>query len=327
MPVTLERARGNLVEGPTLGVFDPQGEHKPGMGLQTLTDHPFLKKLVYDPASEAAGFNIPRVCFGTNAKEEQNNPLKIQAATIAVNLASAFVWVRNHGVLRDLTGVSLGLYAAVGFSGAVDGDASEIVYKTVSIAQRRSEIIDKVRKDMGQDYAMAAILGKNDDYIDDLTLNTNTHKAVDWGPFENRHGYTISGVKENIDYALEYAKGNRLIAKDLGVNMAGHSPYQEETVEQIREELKLYVTRDPSIRIYTNAPLADGSWVMKTKEDIIEHVPEQMKNTVQFRGLMEHIATLGIENVVQFGPDLSYRLARRFSENIGTNVLQVAASS
>src|SRR5918992_3138591 len=213
--------------------FPGQGSQDVGMG-RAFAEQFAEARAVYEEASEAAGFDVARLCFEGPIEDLTRTELQ-QPALVATSLACLRA-VESTGARPDyVIGHSVGEYSALAAAGAVSTrEAVELVTKRgVAMAQAAQEYPG----------AMAAVLGLPDDVIEELCAEID---GV-WPANYNCPGQVVvSGADASVDRLLETAssRGARKTVK-LRVSGAFHSPLVAKAADRLRPVLERVRWRNP----------------------------------------------------------------------------------
>jgi [acyl-carrier-protein] S-malonyltransferase len=139
-------AKARYDEDSVAALFDGQGIFQPGMG-KTAFDNYAAAREVFKDASDAAGIDMRRICFG-DLISFQDDTRFIQPAIATVDLAEYAAWREREERDADVvTGLSMGMYPAMGAAGVFESFG-----QTIDIVAKRARIMHEIaKKQAGQD--------------------------------------------------------------------------------------------------------------------------------------------------------------------------------
>ncbi|MBW3592159.1 MAG: ACP S-malonyltransferase, partial [Actinobacteria bacterium] len=214
--------------------FPGQGSQEVGMGRAFAEAFPEARA-VYDEASEAASFDVARVCFEGPMEELTRTEVQ-QPALVATELACLRALETIGLEASYVVGHSLGEYAALAAAGATDdGEA-------VRLVRLRGEATAAAARE--RPGAMAAILGLDDRVVEELCAAIGTV----WPANYNCPGQiVVSGESAGVDALIEAAgeRGARRTVK-LPISGAFHSPLVEGAADRLRPAVAAIEWREPS---------------------------------------------------------------------------------
>lgn len=270
-------------------MFPGQGSQYVGMGKAFYEQIPEAKK-VFDTASEAAGLDIPALCF------EENDRLNIteytQIAMLATE-AAIYAALCEKGITADVTaGLSLGEYVALIASGAMDRkDAFAVVRKRGIYMQEAYPVGG----------AMSAVLGMDADKIARICEETaqSTGQVVSVANYNCPGQIVITGEKEGVTIA-----GNRLKEEGarrvvpLKVSGPFHSALLQGAGQKLGEALKDVEIHEIKIPYLTNVT-AD---YVKNTEEVKDYLVRQVSSPVKWQQTIERLIADGADEFVEIGP-------------------------
>lgn len=282
---------------------------------QTVYERYSAAREVYAAASDSIGVDMARVCFGDLVYLQKDTRIA-QPAIATVALAEYRSWCDENDRKADLlTGLSKGLYTAVGASGAVEGESlSEKDANTIGLIGKRAVIMHRVAQD--NPGSMTAVLG-----LIRTELANHIPAGVKVAVSRGEQHFVLTGPKakiRNFQKKMSGIVGERKSRK-LPIDMAAHHPYQAATIEPLRNELTQTITNYPDIPILGNSP--DPGY-LENPEQIIEHLLSQMVEEAQWDWTVKQLAHAGISQVIQFGPDKKRGLMRDASKSINVRTIK-----
>jgi [acyl-carrier-protein] S-malonyltransferase len=262
--------------------FPGQGSQDVGMGRAFAEALPEARE-AYDEASEAAGFDVAKVCFVGPIEELTRTEVQ-QPALVATSVACLRA-VETLGLEPDFViGHSVGEYSALVAAKAVSGsDAAGLV------CARGEAMAEAARANPG---AMAAVLGLADEVVEELCSKIENV----WPANYNCPGQVVvSGENGAVDRLIEEAekRGARKTVK-LRVSGAFHSPLVERAAERLRPALECVRFSDPRPPFMStvSARLEDAQRLAAL---LVEQVTGPVCFTQAVRGLVKEGADLFVE--------------------------------
>jgi [acyl-carrier-protein] S-malonyltransferase len=265
--------------------FPGQGSHEVGMGREIAARFSEAR-LVYDEASEAAGFDVARVCFEGSLEELTDTEVQ-QPAIVATSVACLRA-VETLGFTPDyVLGHSVGEYSALAACGALS--AREAVGL---VSERGRAMAEAARAHPG---SMAAVLGLDDEIVEHLCSRIDNV----WPANYNCPGQiVVSGENAAIDRLIEAANlaGARRAIK-LRVSGAFHSPLVQRAAERLRPAVERIVWRDP-----TPPFMSTVTAKLESAQRLGWILVEQVTGPVKFTQAVRALVKDGVDTFVEIGP-------------------------
>jgi [acyl-carrier-protein] S-malonyltransferase len=265
--------------------FPGQGSQDVGMGRAFAEQFPEARA-VYDEASEAAGFDVARLCFEGPIEDLTRTELQ-QPALVATSLACLRA-VESTGAKPDyVIGHSVGEYSALAAAGAVSSrEAIELVTKRgVAMAEAANEFPG----------AMAAVLGLPDGVVEELCAEIESV----WPANYNCPGQVVvSGAGPAVDKLIEVAaaRGARKTVK-LRVSGAFHSPLVARAADKLRPVLERVGWHDPAPPFMSTV-----SARIENAQRLAGLLVEQVTGPVKFTQAVGALMRDGVGVFVEIGP-------------------------
>lgn len=263
-------------------VFAGQGAQRPGMGRELFDGFESVRRLFR--AAEEIRPGTMEQCF-SGAADELMRTANAQPCLFLADLAAACA-LTESGVRFDCTaGFSLGEWAALAFSGAVD-DAS--AFRAVC---RRAELMQEEAEKT--DGCMDAVLGLDARTAEALCADAGGAYPVNF----NCPGQTVvAGLRSAVSSVEEKvkARGGRTVR--LKVSGAFHSPFMDGAAERFQAYLDGMEIREPAVPVYANKtalPYADDRRRMPAR---------QINSPVRWQETLENMSKDGVETFIEAGP-------------------------
>jgi [acyl-carrier-protein] S-malonyltransferase len=265
--------------------FPGQGSQDVGMGRAMAEEFPEAQS-VFDEASEAAGFDVARLCFEGPIEELTRTELQ-QPALVTTSLACLRA-VETLGVRPDfVVGHSVGEYSALAAAGALsDRDA-------IVLVSERGRVTAEAAKE--QPGAMAAVLGLEDAVVEELCAGIDNV----WPANYNCPGQiVVSGENTAVDRLLEdaAARGARKTVK-LRVSGAFHSPLVGSAADRLRPALEVVRFQEPSTPFMSTVTAQ-----IESAERFVDLLVQQLTGPVKFTQSVRELIQQGVGMFVEIGP-------------------------
>lgn len=271
-------------------VFPGQGSQKTGMLAELALEHSSILD-TFAEASQALDQDLWQIV--------QDNPEGLldqthitQPALLTASVAIWRVWQQRQGPLPEmLAGHSLGEYSALVCAGVIDlADAVRLVY------QRGLYMQEAVPAGTG---AMAAIIGMDDQKIEDICRSVAGDGVVSAANFNSPGQTVIAGDKAAVEramVALKEAGAKR--ALPLNVSVPSHCALMKPAADKLAEQLAAVEFRKPSIPVVQNI----NGRAARDSGDMRENLLKQLYMPVQWVDTIYCMRDFGIGKVVECGP-------------------------
>lgn len=264
-------------------VFPGQGSHFVGMGKDLYKKNKKAKDL-FEYANEILGFRITDIMFYGNENKLKNTNIN----QLAIYIYSVIKLQTLINFYPDMTaGHSLGEFSALFTAGVIN-------FKNgIKLVSQRASIMNKICK--SNPSSMVAILGLNDDLIQDVCKKTNVFISN-----YNCPGQTIiSGNIKELKIACKILKniGAKKIIT-LPVSGGFHSPIMNSGINNLKNFIEKINLKIPKIYIYQNLTSNKTFEIEKIKKNIIY----QLIYPVNWIKLIEKMIKDGASKFFEIGP-------------------------
>lgn len=261
------------------------------MGKNIYDAAPSAYEEIFTVGSETLGFDIKKTMFEGTAEELAVTSVS-QPAIFTMSLICAKKFELDGGSFEAVAGHSLGEYAGLVLSGAVDMKTGYTLIK------HRAACMDKAAKKNGG--KMAAILGLAPETIEEACREiSDSGDYVIPVNYNSKAQTVIAGSDSGIEKASELLKGKgakRIVP--LAVAAAFHSEYMKEAGIEFKELIKDIKIATPAKAFYSNVTggrLTDFS-------DIHDILSRHIFSPVRFTSELAAMQSDGITDFVECGP-------------------------
>lgn len=266
-------------------IFPGQGSQYVGMGRDFYEKEEVARR-VYEEASQMTGLDLAHICFTEN--EQLNQTMYTQIAMFTTELAMLRTLQSKGFSAETYAGLSLGEYAAVVASGAMEQMDS------YNIVRNRGRYMQEAYPTGG---GMTAVLGAEQALVESVCAETAGVVCV--ANYNCPGQIVISGEKEAVDAAAaELTK--RGVKRCLPLKVSGpfHSPLLAGAGELLRGDLEQLKLQDPD-PVYLSNVTAD---VVSKKEEITDLLARQVSSSVRWQQCVERMLADGVTKFVEIGP-------------------------
>ena len=272
-------------------LFSGQGSQYSGMGKKLYDEAPSAYEDIFAVGSDILGFDLKKTMFEGTPEDLAVTSVS-QPAIFTMSLICAKKFELGGGTFDAVAGHSLGEYAGLVLSGAVDMSTGYTLIK------HRAACMDKAAKKNGG--KMAAVIG-----LDAAAIEEACKEIADGGDYVVPVNYNtpvqtvIAGSEAGVAKAAELlkAKGAKRTVP-LAVAAAFHSEYMKEAGLEFKELIKDIKIGAPAKAFYSNVTggkLTDFS-------EIHDLMSRHIFSSVRFVYELEAMKADGIDRFVECGP-------------------------
>ena len=271
-------------------LFPGQGAQIVGMGKDIYDEYEEARE-IYDRASKISGIDVSKLCF-EGPEDELNKTENTQIAILVTSLAILEV-LKNNGIDAQIsTGLSLGEYGALIYSGILSFEDG------ISLIKKRGYYMGNYIPD--EKYLMAAVIG-----LDSKKIEEVCDKIREDGKFVVPANYNcsvqtaISGEEKAVEEAMEKLKeagAKRVIP--LKTSGPFHTVKLEKAKEAYEKELENVKFNSGNVKVIKNI---DGTFY-NDDDNVKEILANHIISPVRFDKAMKLMENEGVEEYVEIGP-------------------------
>jgi [acyl-carrier-protein] S-malonyltransferase len=276
-------------------VFPGQGSQFAGM-VDPWMDHPAGREALHD-ASDVLGWDVVERSRDPEALARTE---VVQPAVFACDLAAYAVMQAEGIAVSVAAGHSLGEYAALVASGAVDLEPG-----LSALAARADAMGEASRTNPG---AMTALLGLSPEEAHEVCAVAGRGDVLAVANENSQRQTVLSGSISAVEKAEELARTRGAKAVRLNVAGAFHSPLMEPALPAVRQAISKVDFREPSFLIVPNVTGRPTQRPMELRDLLSRH----LVSPVKWDATLKAIGSLGVTHVIEAGPgDVLTKLAKR----------------
>jgi len=272
----------------TAFLFPGQASQKVGMG-KDLFESSKLAKKYFNTANEIMGFDFSKIIF-EGPKNELKKTVYTQPAIYLVSVILGKLLIQKGILPVCCAGHSLGEYSAFTIANAFDFQSG---FKLVKLRAESMQLASEKR-----DGTMAAVLGLNDDKINEICNNYD--KGIVVVANYNCNGQAVISGDVNsiksISKPLKDAGAIKVI--ELNVGGAFHSPLMSPAKKALSDKLKDTLIKDTLFPVYVNF----SSMPVMKSTDILNSLINQLDNPVYWHTSIRKMKNENIDTVIEVGP-------------------------
>ena len=271
-------------------LFPGQGAQIVGMGKDIYEKYGIARK-IYDEASRISGIDIKTLCF-EGPEEELNKTENTQIAILTTSLAILEV-LKSKNINADMaTGLSLGEYGALIYSGIISFEDGIKLIK-----QRGYYMANLLPK---EEYSMAAVIGLDSKKIEEVCEKMRENgKFVVIANYNCSIQTVISGENSAIDEAIEKLGeiGAKRVVK-LKTSGPFHTIKLEKAKQEYKKELEKIEFNKGKVKVIKNI---DGTFYNEN-DNICEILANHIISPVRFDKTIELMNKEKVDEYIEIGP-------------------------
>ena len=289
-------------------LFPGQGAQSIGMGKDLYDEYEEIRD-IYNQINKLTGIDIAKISF-YGSEEELNKTQNTQLAILAMSLGIIEVLNNKKINAEMVTGLSLGEYSALEYSGVISQT------DVINIVKKRGEYMQELVP--SGDWNMAAIIGLENDKVEE-TISDVKSGFVAIANYNCDGQIVISGEKDAIEEAAKIAK-EKGARKVIVLKTAGpfHTMKLKLASEKLSKDLKAIDFKSFDVSVVKNI---DGE-IYKDSDNIGEILEKHIISPVKFDKCLEKMKENGIDTLIEIGPGkvLSGFAKRTFD---GANIMNI----
>ena len=272
-------------------IFPGQGSQYLNMSMDFNENFDVAKK-VFQQIEDSTQINIRKI-ITENLLDNLNKTIYTQISIFSASMAIYQSLLSEFGIEiikpNILLGHSLGEYSAL-----VAGNFINITDASILIKKRGELMHSSVKPNVS---GMAAIIGKNADFIDGV-INKNNLKVVianDNSPMQ----VVVSGLIEDINSSEQVFSENGVKRYvKLNVSAAFHSNFMNEAQSKLIYEIDKINFKNSNLPIISNY----DSTINSTKDSIKNALKKQMANRVRWTDSIKKLEETDTSQIIEIGP-------------------------
>lgn len=271
-------------------LFPGQGAQIVGMGKDIYEKYEIARK-IYDEASKISGIDIKTLCF-EGPEEELNKTKNTQIAILTTSLAILEVLKSKNINAEIATGLSLGEYGALIYSGIISFEDGIKLIK-----QRGYYMANLLPK---EEYSMAAVIGLDSKKIEEVCEKMRENgKFVVIANYNCSIQTVISGESSAIDEAIEKLGeiGAKRVVK-LKTSGPFHTIKLEKAKQEYKKELEKIEFNKGKVKVIKNI---DGTFYNEN-DNICEILANHIISPVRFDKTIELMNKEKVDEYIEIGP-------------------------
>lgn len=271
-------------------LFPGQGAQIVGMGKDIYEKYEIARK-IYDEASKISGIDIKTLCF-EGPEEELNKTENTQIAILTTSLATLEVLKSKNINAEIATGLSLGEYGALIYSGIISFEDGIKLIK-----QRGYYMANLLPK---EEYSMAAVIGLDSKKIEEVCEKMRENgKFVVIANYNCSIQTVISGESSAIDGAIEKLGeiGAKRVVK-LKTSGPFHTIKLEKAKQEYKKELEKIEFNKGKVKVIKNI---DGTFYNEN-DNICEILANHIISPVRFDKTIELMNKEKVDEYIEIGP-------------------------
>ena len=271
-------------------LFPGQGAQIVGMGKDIYEKYEIARK-IYDEASRISEIDIKTLCF-EGPEEELNKTENTQIAILTTSLAILEVLKSKNINAEIATGLSLGEYGALIYSGIISFEDGIKLIK-----QRGYYMANLLPK---EEYSMAAVIGLDSKKIEEVCEKIRENgKFVVIANYNCSIQTVISGESSAIDEAIEKLGeiGAKRVVK-LKTSGPFHTIKLEKAKQEYKKELEKIEFNKGKVKVIKNI---DGTFYNEN-DNICEILADHIISPVRFDKTIELMNKEKVDEYIEIGP-------------------------
>lgn len=289
-------------------VFPGQGSQSVGMAIELAEIYPQIRD-IFTEASEALGEDLWAIC---QDEERLNQTQYTQPALLAISIAIWRILKEQLDALNltvcYLAGHSLGEYSALCAAGVIDFE------EAIKLVHKRGQFMQQAVA--GIDTAMAAVLGLDDNRVENLCEQATEHvegAVVNAANFNSPGQVVVSGNALGVAAVIEAVQNMGKKAIPLKVSVPSHCALMQPASQALNQALLTIDFDQASIPVIQNR----HAHVETSAQGIKQALTEQLSEAVLWSQTMQELADKQINILIECGSgNVLSNLAKRQAQPI-----------
>ena len=272
-------------------IFPGQGSQYVNMSMDFNENFDVARK-VFQEIEDSTRINIRKI-IAENPLDRLNQTNYTQISIFSASMAIYKSLLSEFGneIMKPkiLLGHSLGEYSAL-----VAGNLINIKDASILIKKRGELMHSSIEPNVS---GMAAIIGKNADFIDDVIKKNNLKIVIanDNSPMQ----VVVSGLIEDINNSEQIFSENGIKRYvKLNVSAAFHSNFMNDAQSKLINEIDKINFKNNNLPIISNY----DSTINSQKDSIIYALKNQMANRVRWTDSIRKLESTDIKQIIEIGP-------------------------
>lgn len=296
-------------------VFPGQGSQAVGM-LADLYEQEEVVRQTLSEASDALGYDMWSL-ISDDAEGKLNQTEYTQPALLTASVAVWRAYKAKGGQDPEFfAGHSLGEYSALVCAGVLS------LVDAVKLVEKRGQYMQEaVPSGTG---AMAAIIGLDDNVIDNACQQAAQGEVVSPVNFNSPGQIVIAGNKEAVERAMVLCKeAGAKRALPLPVSVPSHCALMKPAAERLADDLNNITFNQPQVDVVNNVDVK----VEKDAEQIKQALVKQLYSPVRWTETIQYFVSQGVETSYEFGPGkVLSGLVKRIDKSLSCSSIGDSAS-
>ena len=291
-------------------LFPGQGSQSVGMGKDLYESYEEIKE-VYNSVKNITGVDVAKLTF-EGEEEVLNQTKNTQICILTMSLAILKVLEKNGIKAEVSSGLSLGEYTALIYSGAINFEEG------IKLVQKRGEYMQNLVPN--GEWLMAAVLGLEEEQVDKICKNVQKGFVVPVN-YNCPGQIVVSGDKEGVEEV-------EVLAKEAGAKkvriLKTSGPFHTEKLIEASNALKNELEK-VTIHPYNTIVIKniDGK-PYQENDNVKDILAKHIISPVKFSKGLETMLNMGIDTLIEIGPGKTLSgFAKRISTEKEINILHI----
>ena len=276
----------------TAVIFNGQGAHYQGMGMDFIEHYPQAKKVI-TCASQVSGEDIKALLNEDFSKLSQTRYAQI--ATVATSMAIFRSIESQLPAINYMAGLSLGEYSALMASGMLSmEDGFQLLKERGNLMSNHCE---QLKKD--ENIVMEAVLKAPLEDIQQLVNQVNQDERHLYIANLNSSTQTVIGGKQSAVDQFKKLGKEKGIKKTIPLAVEGpfHTPFMEAVCQPFRLVLDQVDFNDAEVPVISNTDVKVHQ-IDQVRDTLTRHLIEP----VRWKSTIDYFVAHGVDKIIQIGP-------------------------